>query len=113
MDDGWMIFLLSRLLGLLYSQLQCHVTSCDPLSEHDSSKEKEEEEEEEEEAFSLTLCTLARHLAETVRKCCNSLSIRPDLSLPLSLGPSFLPFHPPFLSSSLPPPSSYNTTNMP
>ena len=56
------MFLLSRLLGLLYSQLQCHLTSCDPLSEHDSS----EEEEEEEEAFSLTLCTLARHLAETV-----------------------------------------------
>ena len=93
MDDGWMIFLLSRLLGLLYSQLQCHVTSCDPLSEHDSSKEKEEEEEEEEEAFSLTLCTLARHLAETVRKCCNSLSIRPDLSLPplpRPLPPSYL-----------------------
>ena len=104
MDDGWMIFLLSRLLGLLYSQLQCHVTSCDPLSEHDSSKE--EEEEEEEEAFSLTLCTLARHLAETVRKCCNSLSIRPNLSLSPSAPPSFL-------SSSLPPPSSYDTTNMP
>ena len=97
MDDGWMIFLLSRLLGLLYSQLQCHVTSCDSLSEHDSSKEKEEEEEEEEEAFSLTLCTLARHLAETVRKCCNSLSIWPNLFL----GPSFLPFLPSYLLPSL------------
>ena len=75
MDE--MMFLLSRLLGLLYSQLQCHMMSCNPLSKHDSS----EEEEEEEEAFSLTLCTLARHLAETVRKCCSSLSILPSLQL--------------------------------
>ena len=42
-----------RLLALLHSQLQCHTTGG-------------EEEEEEEEAFALSVCLLARHLADQV-----------------------------------------------